>query len=204
MMAGLAASGGAGKSTFSAWMEVSVVLGFIDWVEEVLETGGRKFQLKLRPSRLYQAWLCEGLYHSNLLAGVPPVVVSAELTKCALHFRRPIFQRGLNIGALAAMIPRLISKIRHKAFGMPCQVRSPALTWYEKTVRIIQAIAVTNPRPISSCSASFCLFGNRMSRSRTIGKPAQMMSVRMEQTAEVIRVPPAMIKTDLNIYLLVR
>lgn len=103
------------------------------------------------------------------------------------------------IGAHAAIIPRLISKILEKAFGTPPHVTFVDLTEPERAVRTMQMTAVlgqdkssldakksgthNTPSPISSSNPSFVLLFNCTFQRRTTGNPAQTKSVTMENTA---------------------
>ena len=49
-------------------------------------------------------------------------------------------------------------------------------------MRIVQLMAVTTPRPIRSCKASFWRAGSFMLRIRMTGKAARMTSDTMEET----------------------
>ena len=93
-------------------------------------------------------------------------------------------KKGFMIGAQAKVIPRLTSIIRARAFGVPTQVRSLDLICQEYAVLTIQTTAVTNPRPIKILSAILVSFLRFVFLNSTIGKAAQMKSIKIENTAQ--------------------
>lgn len=90
--------------------------------------------------------------------------------------------KDLRIGKQAALLPLSTSKILVMALGIHSHERSSDLTWWAVVVLVIAIAPVMIPMPIGQYSAILAFLRILRLWRRTMGKAAQMKSVRKEKT----------------------